>query len=100
MAPGPYDEDTPIVGSVLLDGVIDSQSAVVILGIEPADDIEDGVRHIGEVLQHVLALPVLVVGAVLDELVPGRYFIVEVLLVDVGNRPELEEEPVSVGRGK
>ena len=51
---------------------------------------------VAHVREHVLALPVLVVRAVLYELVPRRYLILEQVLVDVRDRAEIQEELVGV----
>jgi len=96
--PGPNNENALIVRVLFLYCFVNPQGAIKILCIEPAHNIEHRMPDILKVLQQVLALPVLIVGSVIDEFIPGRYLIVKQLLVDIGNGAELKEKIVSIRR--
>src|SRR5260370_27540459 len=68
-----------------------------ILRVPPAGDIQ--VRNLGrtDVAKKGLLLPELVVVGMVDEIVPGRYLVVEILLVDVRQHTEIQVPLVRVG---
>ena len=77
------------------DRPVNRHRAVEVLGVEPSRDVQDGVTDAAQVRERVLVLPVVVVGVVLHEVVPGRDFSMEIQVVDVGSRARLEEEVVA-----
>ena len=86
-----------VLGSRILrlDRAVDRHGAVEVLGVEPPRDVQDRVPDVAQVRQRVLPLPVLVVGVVLDEVVPGRDIAMEVQVIDVRGRARLHEEVVA-----
>ena len=73
-----------------LERVVDAHWAVEILLVPPAGDVQRRHLHAGQVRNHGLALPELVVIRVRDVVVPGGNLSVQVLRVHVRERTEAE----------
>ena len=82
---------------VSFDRGVDTQWTVIILRIEPARHVEYGMRDIIQVFEQVLGLPVLIVGPVLDELVPHRDPAVKALVVHIGDGAKIQKKTIPVG---
>ena len=95
--PGADDQGALILRILLLDGVVDRHGAVKIFGIKPAGHVQDGMGDVIKPLQDVLVLSVIVIVAVFHVCIPCGNPVVEVVRVDVGYRPEVQEECIPVG---
>ena len=98
MIPGAHDDHVRDTRAGGLDVAIAFERAEEILGVEPAADGHHRRLHVLQVGPEVLGLPVRIVSAVLHHLVPERDVALVIAGVGVGERAELEEEVVAVGR--
>ncbi len=98
VAPRAHHQRAFDAGVELLDGGVGVEGAVEVLGVVEPAHREHRAADAREVAQGAARGPELVVVGVGGELVPEGHLAVEVALVDVGERPELEEEAVAVRR--
>src|SRR5262249_21714577 len=69
-----------------------------VFGVEPAADGHHGWLDVLKMRARVARLPEVVVVRVLHHLIPEGDFAFEILLVDVGKRPDAEKELIAVRR--
>ena len=88
--PRPHHERVDVPAVVRLEQLVDLQGAIEVFLVPPSRHGERGHRDAGEVRSGALPLPERVVVGVRHEVVPGGNLPVQVLGIDVGERPEIE----------
>src|SRR5262249_55500870 len=96
--PRSHDNDVKDARVLFFDSLICVQRPVEILGIEPASHCHYRGSDFVEMGKNVARLPVLVIVGVLDDIIPQWYLALELALIDMAERAEIEEKLVAVRR--
>src|ERR1019366_1951346 len=97
MYPRAFDQRVKDSGTVLIDGVKGAQWPGKIFGVEPSPNGQLIAVNVLHVRREIARLPVIVVGVVLRLVVPQKGLSVEVLSVDIRDRPYGAEKVVTTG---
>ncbi len=96
MVPRTDDEEVLVRRVVPLEQFVDLDRTVKIFLVPPAGHVQRRHRHAFQPRREGLPLPESIVIGMIDEVVPGWEPVVEILPVDIRQRPELEIPLVSV----